>query len=125
MTTTGHRILVTGSRTWTHTTTIRRHLTHARQAYPGAVLIHGNARGADRIAAGIWRHWQLPVEPHPADWTHHGRAAGYHRNRAMVATGADLCLAFIRNNSPGATMCADLAETAGTRTIRIRIQDQP
>jgi hypothetical protein len=117
------RILVTGSRTWADSAVIRRHLARARELYPGAVLIHGNAPGADRIAAGIWRSWHLPVEAHPADWTRHGRAAGYHRNHAMVTTGADLCLAFIRNNSPGATMCAHLAQHAGIRTIRTHMQD--
>jgi hypothetical protein len=101
------RILVTGSRTWTDNTIIRDALTPFRT--PGAVLVHGNARGADRIAAGIWRTWGLPTEAHTADWDTHGRAAGMHRNRHMVALGADMCLAFIRDHSPGATHCAAIA----------------
>lgn len=32
------------------------------------VLIHGAARGADRIAAAMWAGWGLPVEAYPADW---------------------------------------------------------
>lgn len=31
-------------------------------------LIHGAARGADRIAERIWAGWGLPFERYPADW---------------------------------------------------------
>jgi hypothetical protein len=112
------RILITGSRTWTDNTVIRDALTPHRA--PGAVLVHGNAHGADRIAAGIWRSWGLPVETHPADWHTHGRAAGMVRNRHMVILGADICLAFIHNHSPGATHCAATANQAGIPTHRHR-----
>ncbi|HEU0087314.1 MAG TPA: DUF2493 domain-containing protein [Pseudonocardiaceae bacterium] len=112
------RVLVTGSRTWTDTTPIRDALETWRRRLPGAVLVHGDARGADRIAAGIWRSWGLPVEPHPADWARYGRSAGHVRNRAMVARGATVCLVFIRNASPGASACAALAEAAGIPTHR-------
>jgi len=117
MTTTA-RILVTGSRTWTDNAVIRAALTPLRA--PGVVLVHGHARGADRIAASIWRSWGLPTEAHPADWDTHGRAAGLLRNRHMVTLGADICLAFIRDQSPGATHCAATAEQAGIPTRRYR-----
>lgn len=112
------RILVTGSRAWTDTDRIRAVLDYHRHAFPGAVLVHGNARGADRIAARIWENWGLPVEPHPvtdAQWAA-SRGAGHARNQRMVATGASVCLAFIRDQSPGATHCAHAARTAGIPT---------
>jgi YspA, cpYpsA-related SLOG family len=121
-TTRPRRILITGSRTWTGIQPIRAELARCRATWPGAILVHGDARGADRIASAIWRLWRLPVEAHPANWQLHGRRAGYIRNAEMVAAGADLCLAFIRNHSPGATACADLAERAGIRTIRIHAE---
>jgi hypothetical protein len=112
------RILITGSRTWTAVTTMRTELARWRQVYPGAVLVHGACRGANVMAAGIWLGWHLPVEPHPADWTTHGKSAGLLRNRLMVDLGADVCLAFIRDHSHGAEHTAALAETASIPTHR-------
>ncbi|MGH3937562.1 MAG: DUF2493 domain-containing protein [Pseudonocardiaceae bacterium] len=113
------RILVTGSRSWTDNETIRTALQPWRKV-EGAVLIHGDAVGADRIAAAIWRRWGLPTEVHHANWATRGRAAGMLRNNHMVSLGAQVCLAFIHNNSPGASQCAETAEQAGIRTYRHR-----
>jgi hypothetical protein len=114
------RILVTGSRIWTAAATMRATLAHWRAVYPDAVLVHGACRGADLMAAAMWLGWRLPVEPHPADWTGHGRAAGFVRNQQMVAAGADVCLAFIREHSRGAEHTAALAVAAGITTVHIR-----
>jgi hypothetical protein len=115
------RVLVTGSRDWTDSATIEAALTVAAAHAPAGrvlVLVHGDARGADRIAAHHAARTGWRVEAHPARWDRDGRAAGYRRNAAMVAAGADLCLAFIRDHSAGATQCADLADRAGIRTRR-------
>lgn len=44
-------------------------------------------------------------------------AAGIYRNNAMVALGADMCLAFIMDASTGATHCSDAAKRAGIDTF--------
>jgi Bifunctional DNA primase/polymerase, N-terminal/SNF2-related domain/YspA, cpYpsA-related SLOG family len=107
-----HRVLVTGSRTWTDEKAIADAL--AGHWHDGnAVLVTGACpRGADEIAERIWRARGGLVERHPADWRT-VRDAGMRRNAAMVALGADVCLAFIRDASPGATRAAHLAEQAG------------
>jgi hypothetical protein len=135
------RILVTGSRNWTHVPTIRHTLRQIAADNPNRdiTLVHGAARGVDRLAAHIADselRWTL--EPHPADWDncdpvtcppghrqpgHNGRdycpSAGHRRNSHMVSLGADLCIAFWLNRSPGTASCIDKAEQAGIPVRKI------
>jgi hypothetical protein len=118
------RILVTGSRTWTDTWVIRDALYESYLVSPpGDVItvVHGDCpRGADFIADEVARELEWITERHPADWEQWGKAAGFMRNIEMVKAGADICLAFIRDNSRGATHCADAAERSGIPTRRYR-----
>lgn len=116
------RILVTGSRDWDDISTIFDSLRYLMSKWgTDIVVVHGGARGADTIA-GQWAQVQFVQEEiHLADWDKHGKRAGFIRNAEMVALGADVCLAFIKNESKGATMCAELAEKAGIPLYRVRI----
>jgi YspA, cpYpsA-related SLOG family len=114
------RILVTGSRTWTDARAIRHELAEM-WGDGSAVLVTGAySRGADMLAERCWRAWGGTVERHPADWARHGRAAGPLRNAEMVALGADVCVAFIRNQSPGASNAVELARAAGIPVVEYR-----
>ncbi|MDF5755801.1 SLOG family protein [Spongiactinospora sp. TRM90649] len=110
------RILITGSRTWTDASTIRDALAALTTEHSPdrLIIVHGACpRGADALADRAAARLGLAVERHPADWQRHGRAAGIRRNAAMVTAGADVCLAFIRDASPGASDCARRAHRAG------------
>jgi hypothetical protein len=82
-------ILVTGSRDWTDRAAIRRilELVCAAETERGEaaviVLIHGDCRGADRIAGEAFSEWHFPVMPMPAPWER-GKTAGTGRNHAML-----------------------------------------
>ena len=115
-----YRILVTGSRTWTDRGQINGALDELLREHRSLVIVHGAcSRGADALAvAWVMDRWTFAEadvrhEAHPADWKRLGKRAGFVRNAEMVDLGADVCLAFIRNNSRGATHTANLAEKAG------------
>jgi len=123
-----YRVLVTGSRDWDKPELVCLALdaafcdaTNARRLM---VLVHGACPSGADAQAVDWhlymtsRGLPVKVEAHPADWATHGRAAGPRRNAAMVAAGADLCLAFIKDGSRGASHTAGLAEKAGIPTRR-------
>lgn len=119
------RILITGSRDWIGQGVIDRNLDRA-WAYLGAdpetVLVSGACpKGADAMCERWASLRGIEIERHPVlatEWDEHGKRAGFIRNARMVKTGADLCVAFIVNQSKGATMTARLAEEAGIETWR-------
>ncbi|MFJ3839432.1 DUF2493 domain-containing protein [Streptomyces sp. NPDC090054] len=112
-----YRILVTGSRDWTDIDTIRRHLDETYALAPAdreVVLVHGGCpTGADAIAHTWGGRTGVTIDVFIADWAGSGKAAGPLRNARMVAEGADVCLAFIRNGSRGASHTVALARRAG------------
>ena len=125
------RILITGSRDWRDRYTIYRalndYVTERGLWLPAdqygntlpsgdVVVVHGGARGADTIAGDWAISSELAPEVHLADWATLGRGAGIIRNKRMVDLGADVCLAFIRARSRGASHCASLAESRGIDT---------
>lgn len=117
------RVLITGSRTWDRPEVIESTLRHWFQTngeQTDAVLVSGACpRGADSIAEGLWERQGLTVERHPADWDKHGMYAGLARNEDMVKLGADICFAFIRDDSAGTSHCRNLAIKAGIPTTVI------
>lgn len=131
------RILITGSRDWFDIDTIAFALQNVTEGVDvtDVTVVHGGARGADHAADVSAKRLGFAVEEHPAQWDSCGSGcgpthwryrlnkpycprAGYIRNAHMVSLGADVCLAFILNESKGATMCAKLADDAGIRVHR-------
>lgn len=118
------RVIVTGSRDWPDARLIREQLAEMLARTDGTLtVVHGACpTGADRIAAewvagfhsvSVGPGWVVTEEPHAADWDQYGAKAGPIRNSRMVAAGADVCLAFIKGRSKGATHCARRALDAG------------
>lgn len=119
------RVLITMSRTWTAFDefwwALDREALVARADQDGElVVVHGGAKPEKQLVEAWIKarrgFWNVRPEEHPADWTTYGRKAGILRNIYMVKLGADLCLAFIKDNSRGATHCATTAHLAGIET---------
>jgi hypothetical protein len=111
------RVIVCGSRRWHDRQAIQERLydltvTHAPN-YP--LIVHGGARGADRLADEEAGKAGLRTEAHPADWSL-GKRAGLIRNEQMARLGADLCIAFWDGRSTGTQHMVDTAERFGIPT---------
>lgn len=83
------KILVFGSREWTDSATIYRVLS---KLPTDTVLVHGAARGADRLAGEIGNTLGFDVRPYPvpqSEWDQYGNAAGIMRNGRMLQAEHD------------------------------------
>lgn len=100
-----------------------------QRPYHEITLVHGGCRtGVDAMVKSMFAdrfnevigNQYMKQEIHEAEWDKYGNSAGPIRNAAMVNLGADICLAFIKNNSDGATNCATLAKAARIPTYIFR-----
>lgn len=118
-----YRVLVTGSRTFADAHAIDSALLNVwhdiTQLGGEMVVVHGHARGADRLADAWARRNNILVERHPADWDTHKRAAGPIRNQAMVNLGAHLVLAFPAGTATGTRDCMKRARAAGIEVRKV------
>jgi hypothetical protein len=108
------RVVVFGGRAYADRETLFLVLDqhHARREF--SVLIEGEAPGADTLSREWAESRAVDVEPFPADWKKHGRAAGPIRNQQMIDQGRpDLGIAF-----PGGRGTADM-------TKRLRVAGIP
>lgn len=103
-------VLVCGSRGWTDLEAVRRRLSTVPR---NTVVIHGAARGADRLAGIVARELGLHVAAMPALWDRYGKDAGRRRNVAMLRLRPDLVMAFWDGRSPGTRLMVALARDAG------------
>ena len=111
------KIAVSGSRGWTNTATINSTLSRIAGLADGVELWHGTCRGADQLCAAYARDvgWTVREFP-PASWTARDLLA---RNRAMIAAGPDLLVAFVAPDSVGTWHTVTLAMESGLRVVTV------
>lgn len=88
------RAILCGSRDWSDPAPILRAIQRLAGLADRPEVIHGGARGADAIAAGIAAGLGLSVRAELADWVGRGKAAGPERNQRMLQLRPDLVIAF-------------------------------
>lgn len=87
------RLIFCGSRDWTDREMIRAAVRRYIEQFGPFELIHGDQRGADKIAGSVGDELGLLVHPEPADWSR-GKRGGPERNRRMLDLGPVLVAAF-------------------------------
>lgn len=111
------RVIVCGGRNFTDRGSLFAALDalSSKQQAGFSAVIHGAARGADRLA-GEWAEARgIPCHEFPANWEKHGRAAGFVRNMEMLKIGKpDAVIAF-----PGGAGTLDMIELAEKAALPI------
>jgi hypothetical protein len=108
------KVLVCGGRDFENREMIDRVLTvlHHRERF--TLLVHGAARGADRLAGDWAQKNGVDRCTFPANWDGRGKSAGHYRNGLMLTfIKPDLVVAF-----PGGAGTADMVDQA----MRARVQ---
>ena len=89
------KVIVCGGRDYCDSNNLNNILNLIHKETPIDTIIHGDARGADKLA-GLWANANgIEEVPFAADWVKHGKSAGPIRNREMLLqTKPDLIVAF-------------------------------
>lgn len=113
------KVLVCGSRSWPAAEgwRIRRRLN---ELDVDTTIIHGDARGADRIAHHHAVARAMPVQRFWPDWNRDGHRAGLVRNLEMLDEQPDLVIAFWDGESRGTRHTIMEAERRGIAVEIIR-----
>lgn len=113
------RILITGSRDYNNYDAVEKAIINASAGCdPHEVtIVHGGAKGADKLSGDVAKKYGFNVEVYDADWNAYQGHAGTIRNTIMVKAGADICLAFPWIKSIGTWDCVRKSENAGIPVV--------
>lgn len=125
------KIGVTGSRTWEDRRTVfedlDKALERAKACNEDLTVAWGVAKAGADAHVTEWvdtmqrRGEEVIADRHPPDRRKHGDRCYYVRNLAIVRSGISYLLAYVHDDSPGATQTLGLARTFGVpRKVRRR-----
>ena len=120
------KVLVCGSRHFNDYERLKACLSGIHNQTPISEIIHGDARGADRMSSTYAIEYGITVRKFPALWDLHGKRAGIIRNIEMLREGnPDYVVAFLALNSRGTKHMIEIAEKAGVPVKVIEIANDP
>lgn len=117
------KIAVIGSRGFPEPWRIDALIDFIAEAFPGAVIVSGGARGVDSWAEARAKQHGLEVQVFIPDWDRFGRGAGMIRN-ADIIKAADYVIGFWDGSSKGTKHSIDLARTLGKPLLVLQPQSQ-
>lgn len=110
------RVLICGGRNFTDTAFLFRYMDQFHKVNNVAVVIQGEARGADTLGKEWARARQIPVRGFRAKWDIYGGKAGPIRNQQMLDEGKpDVVIAF--EGGHGTAHMMRIARAAGVKVI--------
>lgn len=112
-------MIIAGSRSLTDPTLVKQAVSAS--GFEITTVLSGCAPGIDRLGAAWAEAHGIPVEPHPADWKTHGKAAGFIRNEEMAAC-ADALILVWDGKSRGSANMLHHAERLG---LKIHVHRPP
>lgn len=104
------RVIIAGSRSARNYLDCIRAVDAAR--FEITEVISGTAAGADRLGERYAEENGITLRKFPADWSKHGKSAGYIRNQEM-ADNADALIALWDGESRGTKHMMDIAQKKG------------
>jgi hypothetical protein len=106
--------MVAGSRLWRNASTVNNAVqeTWIAAGKPSdTIIVCNDTPGPGMIIEKYAPKLGFTIERHEVDWGE-GSSARLQQYKKMADSGADICLMFIRNESPGAKKFVELAEAA-------------
>jgi len=111
-----HKVLVCGGRYYEDRTTLYRILDEVDATYSITHLVHGGAKGADKLAGQWAAERGIMCLEVAAEWQKHGNRAGPLRNAKMLLLEPGLVVAF-----PGGAGTADMVRRAKVAGVLLLI----
>jgi hypothetical protein len=113
-------VLVCGGRDYNNWPRLRWVLSNIHQQRPITRLIHGNARGTDKLA-GKWAKIKgVMCKAYDARWKELGRSAGHIRNAEMLKKEPRIHRVIAFPGGPGTQNMCMQAKAKGIKVIHIK-----
>ena len=111
------KVIVCGGRDFEDHKLLNETLDEIHERMDISCVVHGDARGADRMAA-MWAHRKkIRVVPYPADWNTYGNSAGPIRNTQMLKEeNPDMVIAF-----PGGTGTNHMRQISEEANVHVMV----
>jgi len=115
------KIIVCGDRDWKNSKRLAAFLDFLDGKSSVSLIIEGECRGADLMSRAWAESRQIPVDPHPANWTKYHRGAGPIRNRELLKSKPNLVVAFHNDikKSKGTKDMLKAAMAAGVNCVLV------
>ncbi len=108
------KVLVCGGRNYTNKQKVFDTLDRIHNINKINCIIHGKARGADKLGEEWAKEKGISIKSFPADWKTLGKIAGAIRNEKMANENPDICVAF-----KGGSGTKDMKEKCEKKGIKI------